>query len=97
MITNINGEKLIRSPSSSYKSLLDRVTFGIMDIAWRVGCKIVEFNTTSAGVGRRNRLFLCIYSRYCIIVIVISSIIVYIVVVMISQNCQVIVTSLGCC
>ena len=57
MITNINGEKLIRSPSSSYKRLLDRVTFGIMYIAWRVGCKIVARNATSVGVGRRNTLF----------------------------------------
>ena len=56
MITNTNGGKL-RRPSSSYKKLLDRVTFWIVYIAWTVGYKIVPYNVTSVGIGRKNRLF----------------------------------------
>ena len=32
-IPNTNGGKLLRRPSTSYKKLLDRVTFGIIYIA----------------------------------------------------------------
>ena len=45
-------------------------------------------------MGIKNRFFLCMCSRNCIIVIII---IVLLVVVMMFQYCQVIVTSLGCC
>ena len=51
-------------------------------------------NATSVGVGRRNRFFLYLCSINCIIVII--NIFVYIVVVM-YQNRQMVVTSLGCC
>ena len=55
-IINTNGGKFYR-PSSSYKNLLDRVTFWIVYIAWRVGYKIVTHNATFLGVGRRNSFF----------------------------------------
>ena len=54
-----------------------------MNIAWRVGYKIVAYNGSSFGVGR-NFFFLCVCSRNCIIVIV--NIIVYILVVVVYQN-----------
>ena len=38
--------------------------FGIMYISWRVGYKIVASNSTSVGVYRRNRFFLCIVYVY---------------------------------
>ena len=56
-ITNTNGGKLLRRPSSSYKKLLDKSAFWTVYIAWRVGYKIVACNTTSVGVGRTNTLF----------------------------------------
>ena len=87
-ITNTNGGKLFRRPSSSYKKLLDRVAFWTGYIAWRVGYKFVTYNATSAGVGERNRLFLWICSRNCIITIVIINIIVYIIVVVVCKNRQ---------
>ena len=55
-ITNTNGGKLLRRPSS-YKKLLDKGAFWIVYIAWRVGYKIVACNATSVGVGRTNTLF----------------------------------------
>ena len=57
-------------------------------------------NTTSVGVERRNRSFLCMCSRNSIfdtiiVIIIINS--VFVVVVMMFQNRQVMVTSFGCC
>ena len=65
-----------------------------MYIAWRVGYKIVAFNANSVGVGRKNKFFLCMCSKNCDVII---NIIVYIVEVVVCQNCQVIMTSFGCC
>ena len=80
-----NGGKLLCRPSS-YKKLLDRVTFWIVYVAWRVGYKIVAYNATSVGVGRRNILFcVCVAEA----VIIVAIIIVYIAVVVVCQNCQV--------
>ena len=58
----------------------------------------MALNATSVAVGRRNRFFLCMCSTNCVIVIiiVIINIIVCMVAVVICQNRQVIVTSLGC-
>ena len=58
-ITNTNGGKLLHRPSS-YKKLLDTVVFWIAYSALRVEYKIVAYNATSVGVGRRNALF-CVY------------------------------------
>ena len=79
-ITNTNGGQLFCRPSSSYKKLLDRAAFWIVYIAWREVYKIVAYNATSVEIGRRNRLFVCICSRNCIIIIII---IVYIIVVVV--------------
>ena len=80
-----NGGKLLCRPSS-YEKLLDRVTFWIVYVAWRVGYKIVAYNATSVGVGRRNILFcVCVAEA----VIIVAIIIVYIAVVVVCQNCQV--------
>ena len=87
-ITNINGRKLLCRPSSSYKKLLDRVTFWIVYNAWRGWYKTVAYNDTSVGVGRQNGLFLCMCSRNCIIIVIIN-IIVYMAVVVVCQNRQV--------
>ena len=73
-------------PSSSYKKLLDRATFGTVYIPWRAWYKTVEYHAISVGVGRQNRLFLSMCCRNCIIIV---SIIVYIVAVMVCQNSQV--------
>ena len=54
----------------------------------------MALNANSVGTGRRNRFFLCMCSRNCIIIIII--IIVFVVVVVTFQNRQVIVTILGC-
>ena len=57
-------------------------------------------NVISVGMGRRNRSFLCMCSRNCVInimIIIIIINIVFVVVVVILQNRQVIVTSFGCC
>ena len=89
-ITNTNGGKLLRRPSSRYKKLLDRVAFWIVYIARRVGYKMVAYNATSVEVGRRNRLFLCMCTRNCISLIVIINIIVYIDVAVECQDWQVI-------
>ena len=69
---NTNGGKLLCRPSSGYKKLLDRVTFWIVHITLRVGYKIVAFNATSVGVGRRNYLFVCMCSRNCIELLLLS-------------------------
>ena len=55
----------------------------------------MALNANSVGMGRRNRFFLCMCSRNCIIIIIII-IIVFVVVVVTFQNRQVIVTILGC-
>ena len=57
-----------------------------MYIAWRVGYKIVAYNATSVGVGRKIHFFVCMCSRNCVIIIVIINIIVYVVVVMVSKS-----------
>ena len=58
----------------------------------------MTLNATSLGVRRRNRFFLCMCSRNCIfIIVIIIIIIVFVVSVVMFQNRQVIVTSLGCC
>ena len=57
-------------------------------------------NVISVGMGRRNRSFLCMCSRNCVInimIIIIIINIVFVVVVVILQNRQVMVTSFGCC
>ena len=74
MITNTNGGKL-RRPSSSYKKLLDRVTFWIVYIAWTVGYKIVPYNVTSVGIGRKNRLFGGCVAETIIIIVIINFIV----------------------
>ena len=56
----------------------------------------MALNATSVGVGRRNRFFLCMCSRNCISVIISVDIVFPIVMVM-CQNCQVMVISFGCC
>ena len=86
-ITNTNRGKLLCSPSSRYKKVLDQVAFWIVYITWRVGYKIVAYNATSVGVGRRNRPFLHMCSRNCIIVVVIINTM-YIVVVVECQDHQ---------
>ena len=62
--------------------------------------ELVVLNTTPAGVGRRNRSFLCMCNRNCIfditILIIIISI-VFVVMVMMLQNLQVMVPSFVCC
>ena len=68
--------------------------------SWRVGNKIVALNVTSVGVGRRNRLFLFMCSRKCLIIIIIIIIIiitVFAVAVVMFQNHQKMVTFFGCC
>ena len=65
-----NGGKLLCRPSS-YKKLLDRVTFWIVYVAWRVGYKIVAYNATSVGVVRRN-ILLCVCVAEAIIIISLS-------------------------
>ena len=59
----------------------------------------MALNAISVRVERRNEFFLCMCHRNCFIniILVIINIIVYILVVVMCQNCQVIVTSLGCC
>ena len=68
----------------------------------------MELNATSVGVGRRNGSFLCMCSRNCIfnIVIIIIVIIIIIIIIIINivffvvvmfQNCQVMVTSFDYC
>ena len=59
----------------------------------------MTLNAISVRVERRNEFFLCMCRRNCFIniILVIINIIVYILVVVMCQNCQVIVTSLGCC
>ena len=65
--------------------------------------KLVELNATSVGVGRRNGSFLCMCSRNCIFNIVIIIIVIIIIinivffVVVMFQNCQVMVTSFDSC
>ena len=49
---------MVERPFSSYKKLLDRVSFWIMYIPWRVGYKIAAYNATSVGVGRKNILLI---------------------------------------
>ena len=56
----------------------------------------MALNATSVGVGRRNRFFLCMCSRNCISVIISVDIVFPIVMVM-CQNCQVMVISFGYC
>ena len=87
-MTNTTGGKLLRRPSS-YKKLLDKVTFCIAYIALRVGYKIVAYNATFVGMGRRTTLF-CVCSRKCIVIVIIN-----IIVVLVCQNCQ--VTGLNKC
>ena len=72
-VTNTNGGKLPCRPSSSYKKLLDRVTFWIVYIAWRVGYKIAAYSATSVGVGRKNRLFcVCVTETVLLLLLSIS-------------------------
>ena len=57
-------------------------------------------NATSVGAGRKNRSFLCMFSRnriFDIIIIIISISIVFVVVVLMLQNHQVMVISFSCC
>ena len=57
-------------------------------------------NATSVEVERRNRSFLCMRSRNCIfdiVIIIIIINIVFAVAVLMLPNCQVAVTSSGCC
>ena len=51
-------------------------------------------NATSAGVGRKNRSFLCMCIKNCITIIKIN--IVFVVVVLMLQNWQVMITSFNC-
>ena len=57
-------------------------------------------NAISVGMERRNRSFLCMCSRNCVInimIIIIIINIVFVAVVVILQNRQAMVTSFGCC
>ena len=69
-IINNNGGKLYR-PSSSYKNLLDRVNFWTVFIAWRVGYKIVAYNATFLGVGRRISIF-CVCVAKTVLILLLS-------------------------
>ena len=65
-------------PSSSYKTLLDRVTFWIVYIPWTAWYKIVTYNATSVGVGRQNRLFcLCVAETVLVVVVVVVCILLW--------------------
>ena len=72
---------------SSYKKLLERAAFWIVYIAWRVGYKVVAYNTTSVGVAWRNRLFLCVCVAETVLLLILINI-VYIAVVVACQNGQ---------
>ena len=65
----------------------------------------MALNSTSVGVGRKNKSFLCMCSGNCIFdiniiiifIIIIIINIVFVVVVVMLQNRQVMVTCFGCC
>ena len=54
-------------------------------------------NATSAGVGRKNRSFLCMCIKNCITIIKINIVFVVVVLMLQSHQVIVIVTSFGCC